>query len=734
MRYLDFDVYIERAAHGYRVQVNSPGGQATHTFTLPFSDLELENFILRLGHSPRGVRRIDSPEVEAAKSFGARLFTAVCGDDVRSCLRSSLDEASRQNVGLRIRLRLNNTPELADLPWEYLYNQTLNRFLALSVETPIVRYLELPERIRPLSTPPPLRVLAIIASPKNHPPLNVEREWIKLNEALADLVARGLVAVERLNPATFPALQQRLRRGTCHILHFVGHGGFDKHLQDGVLILEDEDGLGHRVSGQDLGVLLHDHRPLRLVILNACEGARGARDDPFAGTAQSLVQQGVPAVIAMQFEVTDEAAIVLAHEFYSAVADGYPVDAALTEARRAVFTQGRGVEWGTPVLYLRAPDAHIFDITPSALVDAASVRPPAVGTAPQIQPQANRRGLLTALGVMSAIVIFAAIAFVSRYGLLNLGGTNIPTSAPAIPTSASTSSVGGVDSTQEPQITAPPLVSPVAVEPTDPLIIAFTSEGDDGNEDIYKMRADGSGITRLTTHPALDRTPSWSSDHSRIVFESRRDNNNWEIFVMNADGSGQTNLTHNQADDGLAAWSPDGSKIVFRSNRDGKDELYIMNADGSSQERLTFNPDSDDSWPTWSSDGSRIAFNSDRDGNWNIFVMSLSDRKVTRLTDDPAIDEIPVWSPDGTRLAFESDRGGSFDIFVMNADGSGQTRLTTDSELDEFVTWSLDGTQLAFSTNRNDNWDVYVMNADGSEQKQLTHNPKTDWRPTWSPR
>src|SRR4029078_3770976 len=131
MRYLDFDVYIERAAHGYRVQVNSPGGQATHTFTLPFSDLELENFILRLGHYPRGVRRIDSPEVEAAKSFGARLFTAVFGDDVRSCLRSSLDEASRPNVGLRIRLRLNSTPELADLPWEYLYNQTLNRFLAL---------------------------------------------------------------------------------------------------------------------------------------------------------------------------------------------------------------------------------------------------------------------------------------------------------------------------------------------------------------------------------------------------------------------------------------------------------------------------------------------------------------------------------------------------------------------------------------------------------------------------
>src|SRR5947207_8443598 len=115
MRYLDFDLHIERATHDYLVQVNSPAGQATHTFSLPFSDLELENFLLRLGHTRRGVRRTDSPEVEAAKSFGSRLFTTVFGDEVRSCLRGSLDEASRQNAGLRIRLRLNNTPELADL-------------------------------------------------------------------------------------------------------------------------------------------------------------------------------------------------------------------------------------------------------------------------------------------------------------------------------------------------------------------------------------------------------------------------------------------------------------------------------------------------------------------------------------------------------------------------------------------------------------------------------------------
>jgi hypothetical protein len=158
------------------------------------------------------------------------------------------------------------------------------------------------------------------------------------------------------------ALQRKLRKSQYHILHFIGHGEFDQNLQEGVLLLEDDQHRGHRVSSQYLGMLLHDHESLRVAILNACEGARTSRLDPFAGTAQTLVQQGIPAVIAMQFEIADDVASTFAHEFYGALADAYPIDAALTEARKAIFADGRDVEWGTPVLYLRAPDGRIFDV------------------------------------------------------------------------------------------------------------------------------------------------------------------------------------------------------------------------------------------------------------------------------------------------------------------------------------------------------------------------------------
>lgn len=376
--YLDFDLLLERVASGYRARVlKSPAGETVGEFQLPLSNLELENFLLRMGRPRRGVRRLETPETQAAKAVGGQIFNAIFSGAILGCFQSSLDQARRQEAGLRIKLRLTDAPELADLPWEYLYNPALNRFLALSKETPVVRFLETPEQPRTLAVTPPLKVLVMIASPSDYEPLDVAGEWARLQQALGDLAGRSLVTLDVLEDATLPALQRQLRRGAYHIFHFIGHGGFDEAAQDSALVLEDSEGRSRAVSGQNLGTLLNDHRSLRLAILNACEGARASRTDPFAGAAQSLLQQGLPAVIAMQFEITDDAAVTFAHEFYSALADGLPVDAALAEARRAIFASGNPLEWGTPVLYMRAPDGRIFDIAgPLAPLPDAQPSPP----------------------------------------------------------------------------------------------------------------------------------------------------------------------------------------------------------------------------------------------------------------------------------------------------------------------------------------------------------------------
>ncbi len=102
------------------------------------------------------------------------------------------------------------------------------------------------------------------------------------------------------------------------------------------MVLCKDDGSPDLVSGEALGRLLHNARGLRLVLLNACEGSRTGQADPFAGVAQTLVQQGIPAVVAMQFEISDTAAIAFAQAFYTGLADGQPIDVALTHARVAI--------------------------------------------------------------------------------------------------------------------------------------------------------------------------------------------------------------------------------------------------------------------------------------------------------------------------------------------------------------------------------------------------------------
>ena len=382
--YADFDLEITCLGESrYCARVlDSPAGQSSVEFARPFSDLELENFILKIGRTRTGVRRLESPEMRAAEAFGRKLFESVFHDELRECLTSSLHQVDRQEIpGLRIKLRLVDVPELANLPWEYLYHPTLRRFIVLSVETPITRYTDLPRPITPLKVETPLLLLVAAASPNDFASLDVEREKAKMTSALRDLEARGVIAVEWLEQATLAALQQRLRKGPVHLFHFIGHGGWDDQAEDGVLLFENEQRRGAQVSASRLATILHDHRTLRLVVLNACEGARVASTDPFAGVAATLVQQGIPAVVAMQFEITDHAAILFSQVFYDSLADGYSVEAALAEARKAIFASGNDVEWGTPVLYLRAASGRLFDfvVQPSQVVSRASA-PQAVQT------------------------------------------------------------------------------------------------------------------------------------------------------------------------------------------------------------------------------------------------------------------------------------------------------------------------------------------------------------------
>ena len=265
--------------------------------------------------------------------------------------------------------------------------------------------------------------------------------------------------------------------------------------------------------------------------------------------------------------------------------------------------------------------------------------------------------------------------------------------------------------------------------------IAFVSNRD-GNNEIYVMNADGTGLTRLTNDPASDLYPAWSPDGTRLAFTSTRDGHN-NIYVMNADGTGVTQLTTSTGSVGSQAPAWCGTKIAYMSDDylGSFPDVYSMNDDGTGQTRLTTDNASFDEFPTWSPDCARIAFSIDPDGSGaSISVMNADGTGVTGLVTGPGANKHPAWSPDGTRIAFISDRdtpGNSTEIYVTNADGTPPTRVTTNSafHLYDFPAWSSDQAQIAFYAYAVPTPGIYVTNADGSGTRLFSDSAYS--RPAW---
>ncbi len=371
--YVDFDVSVRAEPGGYRITARFGDETAERTFPDPFDQADLAAFYDMFGGARR--RGPEATEhLERARAFGDRLYQAVFADELDRLLVASKRTAEAAGQGVRIRLHLGEAPVLVNLPWEYLYRKAADDFPVLSSWTPLVRYLPVEDGGPPVRVKPPLKILVMISDPIEYKgTLDTEAEWDSLLRALGAKRAAGLVEVERLAVATEAELQVVLGRTDVHVFHFIGHGEFDTAEQDGVLRFEDEHRRTTPVTGRALGDTLKDSRSLRLVVLNNCEGARAADLDPFTGVAQSLIRKGIPAVVAMQFEVTDQAAREFSRGFYGGIGDGFPVDGALAEGRKFMSRVAGGFEFGSPVLYLAAPTGEIFDV---------AVAPPSPDPAP----------------------------------------------------------------------------------------------------------------------------------------------------------------------------------------------------------------------------------------------------------------------------------------------------------------------------------------------------------------
>jgi Tol biopolymer transport system component len=273
-----------------------------------------------------------------------------------------------------------------------------------------------------------------------------------------------------------------------------------------------------------------------------------------------------------------------------------------------------------------------------------------------------------------------------------------------------------------------------------------------GTSGIYGMRADGSGVTKLSNATIGLNHQDWSPDGKNMVAVGYMDATytTWSLHTFAVDGTNLKRVTSvNGVADSEPAWSPDGSKIAFTRivwSPDGnfvnsRTELWIMNVDGSGQQYIGVEGFAS----KWSPDGTKFIYSSKKSGNFEIYTCLVNGSNEQRLTNTPAHETYPVWSPDGKQIAFSLSTGvynsreaqATYEVCLMNTDGTNLRQLTTNSSFDGGPRWSPDGTRLAFNSDRHleGQYEVYSMNVDGSNIKRLTFStaPNTAINPVWKP-
>lgn len=305
------------------------------------------------------------------KAAGEVLFASVFSGSVRSVFDRTFGrvEGTRDGEGrprgLRVRFLFGTedadlTP-LGVVPWELLRRPDTRSFLAQDRRTPVVRCLEVPRPVRPVELVGPFRLLLVESAPWGVEPLDLPEERGRIREALES--AGPGMEVRRLPCAELGSLREALLEEEVHALHFMGHGDLTPE-GEGVLYFETESGAAQAVPAGTLAAHLTGIESLRVVVLNACSSGALPRvhgRDPFTATAASLVMAGVPAVVAMQFPVSDRAAIAFSEALYRRLAACDPVEAAVAEGRlRIIAREPESLEWVTPVLYLYGPSGQLL--------------------------------------------------------------------------------------------------------------------------------------------------------------------------------------------------------------------------------------------------------------------------------------------------------------------------------------------------------------------------------------
>jgi hypothetical protein len=343
-------------AGGAQVIAFARSGFDTAMATLSVAQLPtLARFRSRLSEAAQG-RALSRPTDKELLDFGVALFNVlVSGDIARVYARSP----ANQHVRLQI---LSDHPAIQEIPWEYMRDPVVRQ--VLNTNRSIVRLIPTigiePVPRKRLGSG--INVLFAYAEPPGVPGVGWDEVKATVESELAAWSQGATIDV--VAGATVQSLLGSLNAKVYDVLHLICHGEVDSK-GDGRLLLLDLTGKRpDPIDARKLGQILVN-RGLRLVVLSSCNGAAGDFAREFAVIGRALVECGIPAVVANQFEIERTLVSKFARGFYGELARSGDVDLATTMGREqlSLVTAPPGaanIAWGIPALYRHLGAARAF--------------------------------------------------------------------------------------------------------------------------------------------------------------------------------------------------------------------------------------------------------------------------------------------------------------------------------------------------------------------------------------
>ena len=260
-------------------------------------------------------------------------------------------------------------PEIAALPWEFMCVPAKANSGTIWMGTlPNIVFSRRRSQWQPaqpiqLKPYEKLRIALVISAPPDLPTVVYE----PVQEALEKLAIEQAEKIELLpvlNSANPEAIDTILSKAP-HIFHFIGHGRMQNEMQQeiGEIALVDPDfDEAMWVDANYFSELFNQHRP-GVVVLQACEGGMLSSSQSFVGVASRIIQQNIPVVIAMQYEISNTTATRFSRKFYQSLATDAPVDISAQNGRRGIAlgpTQYKRRDFATPVVFMRVENGFLF--------------------------------------------------------------------------------------------------------------------------------------------------------------------------------------------------------------------------------------------------------------------------------------------------------------------------------------------------------------------------------------